>query len=83
MIERAQKRDIHCPVCGRYLLKANDGSEIDVKCEKCSSDIIAIVKNGMIATMEDRRNKLPRKKGAVSVSVVKDGRKGLKVGKYA
>ncbi len=72
MIERIEKRDIHCPVCGKVLLKAKEGSEVDVHCDRCNSNIITTVKNGMIATMEDRRNKLPKRHGAVSVSVVKD-----------
>ena len=72
MIERTEKREIHCPVCGKVLLKAKDGSEVDVHCERCNSDIIATVQDGMIATMEDRRNKIPRRPGAVSVSVVKE-----------
>lgn len=72
MIERITKREIHCPVCGKCLLKAGDGSEIEIKCDKCGSDIIAVVRNGMISTMEDRKNKLPKRKGAVSVSVVKN-----------
>ena len=69
MIERAEKRSIHCPVCGRYLLKANDGSEIEVECEKCNSDIIAKVVDGMVSASEDRRGKLPVRQPEVSVSV--------------
>ena len=72
MIERAVFRPIYCPVCGRFLLKAKDESEVVVHCEKCNSDIIATVRTGIIATMEDRRDKLPIRNGAVSVSVVKD-----------
>ena len=72
MIERAIFRPIYCPVCGRFLLKAKDESEVVVHCEKCNSDIIATVRTGIIATMEDRRDKLPVRNGAVSVSVVKD-----------
>ena len=72
MIERAVFRPIYCPVCGRFLLKAKDESEVVVHCEKCNSDIITTVRTGIIATMEDRRDKLPIRNGAVSVSVVKD-----------
>ena len=45
MIERAEKRDIHCPVCGKVLLKAKEGSEVDVHCDRCNSNIITTVKN--------------------------------------
>ncbi len=72
MIERVVFRPIYCPVCGRFLLKAKDESEVVVHCEKCNSDIIATVRTGIIATMEDRRDKLPIRNGAVSISVVKD-----------
>lgn len=75
MIERAVKRSIHCPVCGRYLLRANDGAEIEITCEKCDSDIIARVIDGMVSASEDRRGKLPKRAPAVSVSVE---RKGIK-----
>lgn len=75
MIERALKRSIHCPVCGRYLLKSSDGAEIEVTCEKCNSDIIATVVDGMVSAAEDRRDKMLSGKPAISVSVNKVGRK--------
>ena len=75
MIERALKRSIHCPVCGRYLLKASDGSEIEIVCEKCDSDIIAKVVDGMVSASEDRRGKLPVRQPAVSVSINHVGKK--------
>ena len=75
MIERTNKRSIHCPVCGRYLLKAKDGSDIEVTCDKCNSEIIAKVTDGMVAASEDRRGKLPTRSGAVSISVSKSGKK--------
>ncbi|MDD3415446.1 MAG: hypothetical protein PHY47_15795 [Lachnospiraceae bacterium] len=75
MIERAIFRPIYCPVCGRYLLKAKDGAEVVVNCERCNGDIIATVKDGTISTMEDRRDKLPKRHGAVSVRVVKEKKK--------
>lgn len=75
MIERAVKRSIHCPVCGRYLLKANDGSEIEVACEKCNSNIIAKVVDGMVSVSEDRRGKIPVRQPAVSVSINHVGKK--------
>lgn len=61
MIERNEMRPIYCPVCGKYLLKAKDGSEVDAYCERCNSDIIAAVTDGMLSTTEIRRNKLLRK----------------------
>jgi phage FluMu protein Com len=76
MIERTVKRDIHCPVCGKVLCRAKDESEVDIHCDRCNSDIIATVIGGMISTMEDRRNRISQRQGAVSVSVVKENRKG-------
>ena len=75
MIERTVKRDIHCPVCGKVLCRAKDESEVDIHCDRCNSDIIATVIGGMISTMEDRRNQLPKRQGAVSVSVMKENKK--------
>ena len=46
-----------------------------MNCERCNSDIIATVKDGTISTMEDRRDKLPKRQGAVSVRVVKEKKK--------
>lgn len=78
MMERALKRSIHCPVCGRYLLKSNDGAEIEVTCEKCNSEIIATVVDGMVSASEDRRGKLPIRHPSVSVSVNRAGSKNKK-----
>lgn len=75
MIERIEKREIHCPVCGKAICRAKNGSEVDIHCDRCNSDIIATVTDGMISIMEDRRNKLPKRQGAVSVSVVKENKK--------
>ena len=47
----------------------SDGREVT-----CNSDIIATVTDGMISIMEDRRNKIPKRQGAVSVSVVKENK---------
>jgi len=44
----------------------------------CNSDIIATVTDGMISTMEDRRNKISKRQGAVSVSVMKENKKTSK-----
>lgn len=78
MIERTVKRSIHCPVCGRYLLRSNDGAEIEITCEKCNSDIIAKVIDGMVSVSEDRRGKLPMRAPAVSVSMSREGSKKKK-----
>lgn len=78
MIEKTVKRSIHCPVCGRYLLRSNDGAEIEIMCEKCNSDIIATVVDGMVSAAEDRRGKLPKRAPAVSVSVSREAMKKKK-----
>ena len=78
MIERIVKREIHCPVCGKVVCKAKNGSEVDIHCDRCNSDIIATVTDGMISTMEDRRNKISKRQGAVSVSVMKENKKTSK-----
>ena len=75
MIESIEKREIHCPVCGKVLCRAKDESEVDIHCDRCNSDIIATVTGGMISTMEDRRNQLSKRQGAVSVSVMKENKK--------
>lgn len=83
MIERTNKRSIHCPVCGRYLLRAKDGSDIEVTCEKCNSEIIAKVTDGMVAASEDRRGKPSTRSGAVSFSMNKTGKKKNSMGEAA
>ena len=75
MIERLDKRFVHCPVCGKCLMKASGNAEIETKCDRCGSDLIAIVRGGMVSVSEDRRNILPNRQGAVSVSVSKEGGK--------
>ncbi len=68
MIERSFKREIHCPVCGKHLIDAGNGSDIEMICEKCKSRIIIMIKDGSIVTMEDRRGKKGDRSPAVSVS---------------
>ncbi len=76
--ERTDKRFVHCPVCGKCLMKASGNAEIETRCDRCGSDLIAIVRGGMVSVSEDRRNKLPKRQGAVSVSVSKEGGKKSK-----
>lgn len=78
MVERTEKRFVHCPVCGKCLMKASGNTEIETRCDKCGSDLIAIIKEGMVSVSEERRNKLPKRQGAVSVSVAKEGAKKAK-----
>ena len=76
--ERKDKRFVHCPVCGKCLMKASGSAEIETKCDRCGSDLIAIIRGGMVSVSEDRRNKLPKRQGAVSVSTSKEGGKKSK-----
>lgn len=43
-----EKRHLHCPICGKYLMKASGTVEIEMKCEKCKSDIIAKIKDEIL-----------------------------------
>lgn len=69
--EKIDKRFVHCPVCGKWLMKISGTAEIELKCDKCGSDIIAKIKNEMISISGNRRDKLSKRQGAVSVSIQK------------
>lgn len=37
-----------CPYCGNDLLKAEDGSYVEISCSKCSKDLVVEVKDRII-----------------------------------
>ena len=37
-----------CPDCGYKLLKASDGSQIEIYCPKCKAKLIVEIKDGKI-----------------------------------
>lgn len=75
MNDRKEKRFVHCPVCGKCLMKANGTAEIETKCDRCGRDIIAIIRGGMVSVSEERRGKASGHQGAVSISISKQGGK--------
>ena len=47
-----QKMYISCPVCGRYLSKSGNGTNSDIKCPKCGSDVsVAVSINALNITV--------------------------------
>lgn len=51
------KKKIYCQICGKYLLKIKAGSEIDIRCERCSSDISICYQEKVISSFEVPSNK--------------------------
>ncbi|GHU98399.1 hypothetical protein FACS1894211_02080 [Clostridia bacterium] len=41
-----------CPTCGYKLLKASDGSNIEIICPKCKEKIIIEIDNGKIVVVK-------------------------------
>ena len=46
-----------CPDCGYKLLKASDGSEIEIYCPKCKGKMLIAVKDGKIIVQKATDNK--------------------------
>jgi len=40
-----------CPVCGYKLLKAGEGSNVEIVCPKCSEKMSIEIKDGKIVTL--------------------------------
>ncbi|MFI3214678.1 MAG: hypothetical protein R3Y24_15280 [Eubacteriales bacterium] len=53
---------VHCPICGRFLMKCNGNCEIEIKCTKCDGNIAVGVKNGMVMVSENRMAKVSVRK---------------------
>ncbi len=52
---RVKKKLVRCPVCGRKLMEASEVNA-DIKCQKCKSPLVVLIKNGINMTIPDRRN---------------------------
>ena len=46
-----------CPECGYKLLKAGDGSTIEIYCPKCKGKMLIEIKNGKIIVQKTTENK--------------------------
>jgi uncharacterized Zn finger protein (UPF0148 family) len=46
-----------CPTCGYKLLKAGDGSNIEIFCPKCGDKMIIEIKDGKITILKVLSNK--------------------------
>ena len=48
---------IVCPDCGYKLLKAGNGSNVEIYCPKCKAKMIIEIKNGKITIQKILENK--------------------------
>ena len=46
-----------CPECGYKLLKAGDGSNIEIYCPKCTGKFLIAVKDGKVIVQKATDNK--------------------------
>lgn len=46
------KRYIHCPLCGRFLMKCQGVYEIEICCRKCSKNLVVECNENKIIIME-------------------------------
>ena len=46
-----------CPDCGYKLLKAGDGSTIEIYCPKCKAKMLIEIKNGKVIVQKATDNK--------------------------
>lgn len=46
-----------CPTCGYKLLKAGDGSNIEIFCPKCGEKMLIEIKDGRISILKTLSNK--------------------------
>lgn len=46
-----------CPECGYKLLKAGDGSTIEILCPKCKGKMLITVKDGKVSVQKAPDNK--------------------------
>ncbi len=46
------RREVHCLVCGTFLLKAGDGTSIVLGCKRCHHDFDIKLKDGMLDVQE-------------------------------
>lgn len=70
MIERKEKRDVSCPVCGRILMKCQGTCNIEITCGKCNREIVALIDEERVMVLENRRGRTGS--GQVMVSRRKD-----------
>ena len=70
MIERKEKRDVNCPVCGRILMKCQGTCNIEITCGKCNREIVALIDEERVMVLENRRGRTGS--GQVMVSRRKD-----------
>ncbi len=81
MIETIENNDmkfVHCPVCGKCLMKASGIVEIEIKCDRCGSNIIAVIDDGMVSVDRESGKKSLKYQGVVSVRIAKAGSKKIK-----
>lgn len=46
-----------CPDCGYKLLKASDGSEIEIYCPKCKAKLLISIKDGKVLIQKQTADK--------------------------
>ncbi|MFI3213408.1 MAG: hypothetical protein R3Y24_08695 [Eubacteriales bacterium] len=81
MIEKTENNDmrfVHCPVCGKCLMKASGTVEIETKCDRCGSNIIAVIEGEIVSVAREQGNKSLKYQGVVSIRITKDSGKKVK-----
>lgn len=43
-----------CPVCGKKLCKAEDGSVLEVQCPHCKEQVDVVVENGIVSVSKSK-----------------------------
>lgn len=75
MIE--QLDGVHCPVCGKCIIRAKGAAEMGIVCDRCNSDIEIVINGDMVSVIGHRKIKKRNSGNDVSVSIAKHGN-GLK-----
>lgn len=55
MVDRKDKRYVSCPVCGKILMKCQGQCNIEITCNKCNREIVAIIDEERVVVLENRR----------------------------
>lgn len=67
------RREVHCLVCGTFLLKAGEGTSIVLGCKKCHHDFDIKLKDGMLDVQEVLDETNAKRSPMVRVSTQKKG----------
>ncbi len=73
MIMQLYRREVHCLVCGTFLLKAGEGTSIILGCKKCHHEFDIKLHGGMLDVQEVMDETNAGRSPMVRVSTQKKG----------